>query len=159
MLQQFYNSNFINAHRSNGGDSAYVPTTEIHTIYDEVVEPQQDPLASAMINDARGVGMGNFQLQTVCGPAAVASGPNFGHEATLYNAVAFALVKDALTNAGPAQLARSNAAASCGMFEAPALDLADVFATESTIPIAGSNIETYPNKVTTEPPIKAYAAA
>lgn len=51
------------------------------------------------------------------------------------------------------------AQAHCSEFEAPGLTLADVFATEATIPIAGFNIIEYSPKVTQELPIKPYAAA
>lgn len=96
-------------------------------------------------------------MQDICGLVSVAASPNFGHEATLYNAVAFALGKDALSNAGPGNVARSNAASYCGYFTAPGLDLVDVLATEATIPLAAFRIVSYPSKVVAEPAIKAYA--
>lgn len=159
VLQQFFNSTYIKTLRNNGGDSAYVPTTSVWSIFDEIVEPQQTPPgASAMVNDARNVGVTNAQIQNICPAGTPAGGPNFGHESTLYNAVTFALAKDALQNSGPGSISRSGASSMCSMFAAPGLDLEDIFATEFLIPLAGFNIETYPQKVLTEPPIKAYAA-
>ena len=65
----------------------------------------------------------------------------------LYNAVGYYLATDQLKNGGPASLARSGAASHCSEFNQPGLTLVDIFATEATIPIAGFNIVTYPNKV------------
>lgn len=157
VTQQNYPSNFIAKLRSNGGDSAYVPTTTVHSIYDEIIEPQQDPFASGTLGSANGVAVTNVQIQTVCPPNTAAGFPAFGHENALYNPVTFAVVMDAIKNSGPANVARSNASAQCGKFYADGLTLSDVFATEALIPLAGFNIETYPNKTTTEPPIKSYA--
>ncbi|KAB8349610.1 hypothetical protein FH972_023633 [Carpinus fangiana] len=165
VLQQFYNSRFVQTLRNNGGSSAYTTTTtntdslgaKVWSIYDEIVEPQQNPNASASIQDARNVGVLNAQIQDICGLASVAGAPNFGHEAALYNAVTFALGRDALRNNGPANVARSGALAACGNFTAGGLDLADVLATEATIPLAGFRIVTYPRRVVVEPAIKSYA--
>ena len=154
VLQQNYNANYIQTLRANGGTNAYVPTTEVHNIFDEIVEPQQDPLASADL----GGDTTNVQVQSVCPPGSIAFGPDFGHENALYNPVTFAVAKDALTNPGPANIARSGASGMCNMLMAPGLTLSDVFATEALIPLAGFNIETTTNKVLVEPPIMAYAA-
>lgn len=154
VLQQAYNANYIRTLRANGGTNAYVPTTEIHNIFDEVVEPQTDPLASADL----GGGATNVQVQNICPPGTLAGGPNFGHENALYNPVTFAVAKDALTHPGPADIARSGASRVCGMFMAAGLSLSDVLAAEALIPIAGLNIEAYSRKVVTEPAIMAYAA-
>jgi len=66
-------------------------------------------------------------------------------------------VVDALEHAGPAKLSRIDLADACSRFAAPGLTLDDVLATEQTIPFAGYQIIVYNPKVTTEPPIKAYA--
>ena len=84
-------------------------------------------------------------------------GTLYFHEGVLYNALAFALAKDALTHDGPGELSRIDVDAECQKIAADGLSLADVLATEATIPIALYQIIAYPNKTLTEPPIMPYA--
>lgn len=156
IIQQEYNSNFVNTLRSNGGDSAYVPTTTIYSSTDEVVEPQSGTGASAYLLDARNVGVTNNQVQAVCGghPA----GTFYTHEGVLYNPLSFALAKDALTNGGPGQVSRLDLNTVCNEIISPGLNLEDVIITEESIVIAAVSIVLYPDKVTEEPPIMSYAA-
>lgn len=157
ICQQNYNSTFIRTLRNNGGDSAYVPTTNVYTIFDEIVEPQQDPNASGFLKDARGVGVSNTEVQNVC--TTVLPGGTFynSHEGVIYNALGYALAVDALQNGGPGQLSRVNATFQCSQFAIPGLSLADIFATEALIPIAAFQVIAFMPKTATEPPIKAYA--
>ncbi|KAF2166108.1 hypothetical protein M409DRAFT_55451 [Zasmidium cellare ATCC 36951] len=157
VCQQNYNSTFIRTLRNNGGDSAYVPTTNIYTIFDEIVEPQQDPNASGALLDARGVGVSNTEIQSVC-TAFLPGGTLYNsHEGVIYNALGYALVIDALTNGGPGRVSRVNATFQCSQFATPGLSLADIFATEALIPIAAFQIIAFLPKSATEPPIKGYA--
>lgn len=55
VLQQEHNSTFIATLRNGGGSSAYVPTTSVYSIFDEIVQPQEGISASAYILDLRGV--------------------------------------------------------------------------------------------------------
>ncbi|KYG47165.1 hypothetical protein M433DRAFT_164586 [Acidomyces richmondensis BFW] len=153
VLQQEYNSNFINTLRNNGGDSAYVPTTNVYSgFYDEIVEPQQGTAASAYLQDARGVGVSNNEVQLVC-PGQPA-GSFYTHEGILYNALGYALAVDALSNDGPGQPSRLDLATVCSTYLTPGLDLADFSETENAILIAAVAILVYPDKTTLEPPIK-----
>ncbi|KAI7270228.1 hypothetical protein KC345_g7476 [Hortaea werneckii] len=137
IAQQNYNSTFIATLRSKGGDSAYVPTTNIYSIFDEIVEPQQDPNASGSLNDFRGVGVSNVELQNICTAALPGGTPNNDHEGVLYNALAYALAIDALTHPGsPGKVDRVDAQAACAKFAADGLSLADVLATHALIPLA-----------------------
>lgn len=131
VFQQEYNSNFVTTLRRNGGDSAYVPTTTIYSGADEIVQPQQGTAASAFINDARGVGVTNAYVQSVCA-GLPGSGP-YPHEGILYHPLAYALAVDALTNGGPGQLSRINVPGVCANVASPGLSLADVLATEGIL--------------------------
>ena len=157
MCQQNYNSTFIRTLRNNGVDSAYVPSTNVYSIFDQIVQPQQDPNASGALNDARGVGVSNTELQSVC-TAVLPGGTIYNtHEGVLYNALAYALAVDAIQNPGPGQLSRVNATFQCAQFATPGLSLPDIFATEANIPIAAAAIIAFVPKSAAEPPIRAYA--
>jgi hypothetical protein len=129
VIQQEYASAFVSTLRLRGGDSAYVPTTTVYSETDEVVQPQAGVLASAFLGDARTVGVANVDVQSVCGVAP--AGGLVTHGGVLYNALAHALVVDALTHAGPASLARVNSFQVCQQLAAPGLDGGDVLATGS----------------------------
>lgn len=157
--QQILNARFIQTLRSNGGDSAYVPTTSIHDIFDEIVEPQQGTAASAFINDARGIGAANVEQQDYCNIATPAGGPHLGHENPLFNPVGVAVARDAIVNDGVGDPVRAMASAGCDRFFAEGLGVPDVFATEVVLLRAGFNLFSDPGRVLVEPPIKGYAAA
>jgi hypothetical protein len=62
-LQQANSFNFMTTLRSNGCDSAYVPTTSIYNITDEIVQPQSNPNTNALYDDnVRGVCVTNNEL-------------------------------------------------------------------------------------------------
>jgi hypothetical protein len=129
VAQQEYNSKFVSTLRANGGDSAYVPTTSIHSATDEIVEPQQGLTASAFINDARRVGVSNTEIQTAC--FGQPAGGIVTHEGAIANSLTFALAVDALKNPGPGSLSRLNLLSVCSQYIAPGLDLTDFLLTES----------------------------
>ena len=153
VIQQQYNSNFVTKLRSNGGDSAYVPTTTVYSLTDEIVQPQEGTAASGFLNDARNVGVSNTFLQGAC--LAEPAGLLYTHEGVLYNPVAYALVVDALQHPGPGSFSRVSG--QCGAIVAPGLSLSDVIETEALIPLAVLNIFAYSPKVDSEPVLKAYA--
>jgi hypothetical protein len=128
IIQQKYDSAFVSRLRSNGGDSAYVPTTSVYSGSDEVVQPQYGVGASAYMNDARAVGVSNTQIQAAC-PGTPAGGP-YTHEGMLYNPLAFALAVDALTHTGPGSLSRIDLNSVCAQALPPALGVDDVISTE-----------------------------
>ena len=155
VLQQKYNSTFIQTLRADGGDSAYVPTTSIYSGFDEIVEPQSGKDASGFINDDRNVGVTNNEVQTIC-PNKPA-GKYYTHEGALYNPVGYALAVDALTHEGPGQLSRIDLDTVCGRIVPEGLTYTDILATEALIPEALALIIGYDDKVRGEPEIKSYA--
>lgn len=154
--QQRYDANFASVLRSNGGDSAYVPTTSIYSSSDEIVQPQSGVNASGFMLDARDVGVSNNELQTVC--AGQPAGGVYTHEGVLYNSLAWALAVDALNNPGPGEPARLNLAQVCSEEIAPEENLEDVLGTEGLLLIAMEEIGKYQPKTSSEPPIAPYAA-
>ncbi|KAB8202298.1 ASST-domain-containing protein [Aspergillus parasiticus] len=102
--QQGWDANFIQALRSKGGDSAYVPTTTIYSSFDKIVRPMSGENASARLLDSRGVGVSNNHLQTIC--ANNAAGGLYTHEGVLYNPLAWALTVDAFLHDGPSNITR-----------------------------------------------------
>lgn len=155
-VQQSATSKFVSTLQSNGGDSAYVPTTSFYTgFFDEVVQPQQGTGASAYINDARGVGALNVEVQSVC--AGELAGSFYDHAGILFNPIVAALVVDALTNDGPGRLDRVDVKTVCSTLAADGLDLDDVLATTGLIPLAGALLLASPQRAVKEPALRAYA--
>lgn len=155
VLQQKYTSDFITTLRADGGDSAYVPTTSIYSGFiDEIVEPQSGELASAFIQDARGVGVSNNEVQVLCKGTEADS--LYTHEGTLYNPIGYALAIDALTHDGPGDFNRVGASA-CNTYLAQGLDEGDLVVTETSILVAAVALIFDKDKSYHEPAIKAYA--
>ncbi|KAF9882262.1 hypothetical protein CkaCkLH20_00298 [Colletotrichum karsti] len=154
VYQQKYDSKFVTTLRANGGDSAYVPTTSIFSATDEIVQPQSGPKASAILKDGNGVQTTNVEVQQAC--PGTPAGTQVTHEGMLYNSLAFALMRDALTNEGPAKLERIDKSV-CKDPAAGKMDKAEISATEAVLGEAGANVLKYKKKVTQEPAIKSYA--
>ena len=130
-----------------------MPTTTVYSgLFDEIVEPQQGAGASASLNDARGVGVSNNEVQLVC-PGQPA-GSFYTHEGILYNPLGYALAVDALSNDGPGSTSRLDLTSVCSQYLSPGLTLADLLLTENSILIAVIATLIYPDKTTVEPLIK-----
>ncbi|GAB1737524.1 hypothetical protein NU219Hw_g1835t1 [Hortaea werneckii] len=156
LLQQQYNSQFIQTLRRDGGDSAYVPTTTVYSgFFDEIVQPQSGTEASAFLLDARNVGASNNEVQRVC--AGQLAGSFFTHEGILYNSLGYYLLLDALTHDGPGDPQRLDLETVCSYYLTPGLDLGDFLVTENSLLVAALSIGTYPNPAVEEPRIKSYA--
>jgi hypothetical protein len=152
ILQQAYDSDFITTLRRDGGDSSYVPTTNIYSGFiDEIVEPQSGAQASGRLLNARGAGVSNNEVQVVC--AGQLAGSLYTHEGTLYNPLGFALLKDALAHKGEGRPDRLDLGAVCNDFLTPELVLSDLLETENAIVVAALGTVTYPQKVFEEPAI------
>jgi len=157
IIQQEYNSEFIATLRNPDGASALVTTTSVYSATDEVVQPQQGTNASAFFGSANGIAATNYEVQTVC--AGELAGGVYTHEGMLYNPFTFAIAIDAFTHAGPGESSRLDLSTVCSTELTPGLNVADQAGTEAIIPIAVAAIAVYPNKVTVEPAIMAYATA
>jgi hypothetical protein len=158
VIQQEYDSKFVTVLRARGGADAYVPTTTFYSAFlDEIVEPQQGVLASAYLQDGRGVGVLNVEAQSVC--AGQLAGSFYGHAGMLFNPLTAALIEDALTHPGPASLARINLEEVCANYIAPGLSVADAIATSAEIIIAGIRLLAYLPKLIVEPPLMEYATS
>ena len=158
ILHQQYTSNFIRTLRANGGDSAYVPTTSIYSsVLDEIVQPQAGDGASAFMKDERQVGVLNVDLQQTC--PLTPAGLLYGHAGVLYNAVAWALAKDAILHGGPGRLDRIDLPSVSMQPMAPGLTLLDVDMTLGLIPVALANIIKFLPKRFIEPALPVYAAS
>ncbi|KAJ5975310.1 hypothetical protein N7481_009017 [Penicillium waksmanii] len=157
LWQQGYNTSFIRTLRAHDGDSAYVPTTIIYSTFDEIVQPQSGPFASALLRDVRGVGVTAAHIQTVC--AGRVGGGFYTHEGLLYNPLAWALALDAIAHDGPADLDRIDRDGVCGLMVAPELDLSDLLGTEGLLVIAVMELVLYKPHTIAEPPIMDYASS
>jgi len=156
VLQQERGSDYITRLREGGGDTAYVPTTSVYSgFFDEVVQPQTGTGASAFLKGAT-----NVEVQHACAGKGLA-GTFYTHESMLANPLTFALAKDALTHDGPGQLSRVEGGLDqvCKPYLAPGLELDDLLLTENAALIAGLSLLLYPNKVPSEPSLKAYATS
>lgn len=156
VLQQQAESKFIARLRSDGGDSAYVPTTSIYTgNYDQIVQPQSGSGASAYLLDSRRVGVSNTEVQSAC--SGQTAGGFYTHEGVLANPLTFALAKDAIINHGPGQVSRIRAREVCSTYLTPGLGLKEFLKTENAMLIAGSTILFDQLQTDGEPAIKDYA--
>lgn len=156
--QQAFDSNFAKALAKNDGDSAYVPTTSVYSLTDRFAQPKTgSDNATAMLQDARGVGVTNAILQEVC-PGQPAGGI-FTHEGILYSSVAWALAVDALTHDGPGDINRIDRDVVCAHFAAPELQLDDVLGCEAVFVMGIVSFITHPHKVINEPELKPYATS
>ncbi|KAH7064885.1 lipase B precursor [Macrophomina phaseolina] len=157
VVQQQYNSRFVEALRAGGGADAYVPTTSLYSGFlDEIVQPQSGTAASAFVGDARGVGVTNAEVQVVC--RGMPAGGFYTHESMLVHPLTYALIVDALTHEGPGKVERLDLDTVCADILAPGLGLDDLLATEGVLVLAGALLLTYPDKRLVEPALMPYAS-
>lgn len=105
-------SNYLIAMRNNSGDSSIVPTTSIWSQQDQIIFPNgPDSSASEWMSDNLGNGAANFEVISECRKFFGFStpqgyGPKYGHIELLTHPLTYALIKDALTHDGPADISR-----------------------------------------------------
>ncbi|KAE8351390.1 hypothetical protein BDV28DRAFT_162414 [Aspergillus coremiiformis] len=154
--QQGWDANLIKVLRGKGGDSAYVPTTTVYSSFDEVVQPMSGENASAVLLDARGVGVSNNHIQTIC--ANKPAGGVYTHQGMLCNPLAWALALDALRHGGPGNITRIDIKKVCKQVVPPHLEMIDLLGTEALALVALSELLAYSPKVSGEPNIVPYAS-
>ncbi|OJD20946.1 hypothetical protein ACJ73_07714 [Blastomyces percursus] len=155
--QQASRSTFLDVLRSNGGDSAYVPTTTIYSAFDDIVQPMSGLQASGLMRDERNIGVTNNEMQKVC-PGRPAGGI-YTHTTSLINPLTWALIQDALLNPGPGNPKRIEhlEMGVCNKFIPDELDINDFFDTVGLIFIFLGEAVKYTEKTNVEPVIKDYA--
>ncbi|RDA93030.1 hypothetical protein CP533_0734 [Ophiocordyceps camponoti-saundersi (nom. inval.)] len=155
LIQQWNQSNFIRTLRSHGGGSAYVPTTSVYTGFgDEIIKPQSGPGASAVVEDDRGVGVTNVEVQVACRDRPAGGFYNFA--SVMLNPLVHALFKDVMTGGGglPGRLSRLNLDDVCSTYLAPGLELKDLLMSQKYLLVDLVSIAMNPNKTLVEPVIK-----
>ncbi|CUM67344.1 uncharacterized protein PRCAT00005037001 [Priceomyces carsonii] len=155
VLQQRYDSEFMKALRSNGGNSAFVPTTSIYSGSDFVVVPQTDEGASAYFKNENGVGAENYQLQKIC--SNYPAGTYYSHEGVMLNPITYALIVDVITHDGTGQLDRIDVEEGCSKALTDGLTLEDFTATQLMLLSCLTSILTYDDRIMEEPKLKNYA--
>lgn len=90
IIQQTIGSRFLGALLAKG-NQALVPTTSIYTTYDEIIQPENNPVTSQLN------GAANVRVQNYCGPGYV-----IGHTQIPYASYPYYLAVNALTNQAPA---------------------------------------------------------
>ncbi|RDA84079.1 hypothetical protein CP532_0478, partial [Ophiocordyceps camponoti-leonardi (nom. inval.)] len=157
IIQQKFESNFIQAFRSNGGDSAYLPSTSIYSsFYDILVQPQSGTGASAYRGDARAVGVTNAEVQVVC--AGRPAGSFYDGSGLSVHPLPYALLRDAIANGGPGRLSRIDLNQVCSTYLAPGLGLENLLSTQNFLISAAVRVIPYLPKSLVEPAIKPYAS-
>ncbi|KAI2998501.1 hypothetical protein CBS147346_8162 [Aspergillus niger] len=157
LWQQGWDAKFVRTLRGFGGESAYVHTTTIYSSFDEIVQPMYGDQASAILQDARGVGVSNNHLQSIC--AHEPAGGMYTHRGVLYNPLAWALTIDALSHDGPGRPSRVNVTTVCQQSIPPQLGLDDLLGTEGLLLVSLSETLRYRPKTFAEPDILGYAAS
>jgi hypothetical protein len=160
--QQAYQSNFIRALNSYAETLPGISYTEIYTHTDEVVQPNSGPNASAALHTGGGQ-ITDVATQQVC-PSDIFEHNTIG----TVDPVAYAIAVDALTHAGPADLARIPRSA-CSELYMPGinpLNLNNYLQVLAAAPTLGSvaigalaPATTGVKDVKTEPPLDCYVFA
>jgi hypothetical protein len=159
--QQMASSHFIAALNSGAETFAGISYTEIYTHSDEVVKPNSSPANSSSSLHTGAGRITNVATQDLC--------PHDLNEHTFVgtvDAVAYALVMDALTHAGPAQPSRIDSRV-CRQLYQPGVDPLNVQNyLQSLLGLPGLLSVTSPNvnfvgapELAAEPPLRCYVFA
>lgn len=146
--QQTAQSAFVTALDQAGGLNQIVPTTNLYSATDEVVQPQfaNGPPDSSYLSNGK-----NIQAQSICGPLFI-----IGHAGSLYSQFSYVVGKSAL--ASPTGQAQSSdySIKDCNPAPANPLTAQQKLDSAAIILVAGKNIVTGP-KQNCEPDLMPYA--
>jgi triacylglycerol esterase/lipase EstA (alpha/beta hydrolase family) len=139
-------AHFIHALNSGSEAPGSISYTNVYSLTDELVEPSSTVPLSPAPNVA------NVAVQSIC------PGRFVHHAGLLEDAVAHALVLDALTHAGPASPARIDPVSVCTQALMPGVSAAD--AAGGNAILYGDAVQAFSAHpgVTSEPPLAPYAA-
>jgi pimeloyl-ACP methyl ester carboxylesterase len=148
--QQQTGSNFLRVLNANGETFAGIDYSTVYSRTDEVVTPNADPTGSSSLHTGDGT-IVNMAAQEVC-PADLDEHLAMG----TYDPVAYAFVRDAIDNPGPAVPSRIPRTV-CATFTMPGVDRSRFVQNfGNTMFVAGQQVLTYPH-VRSEPPLQPYA--
>ena len=149
--QQRVGSNFLTALNAGGQTWAGIDYTVVYSLEDEVVFPNFGPAALSRLSTGAGT-ISNIAVQSIC-PLDISEHLTMGTT----DPVAFAVVMDALTHAGPASPARISRSV-CDELIMPAVHLNTLLQNELRLGAqVATSLATAP-LLQHEPPLKAYAA-
>jgi triacylglycerol esterase/lipase EstA (alpha/beta hydrolase family) len=148
--QQRAGSAFLQALNAGAETYAGISYTQVYSLEDEVVVPNFGSAASTPLHTGGGA-ISNVAVQSLC-PVHLADHITMGTS----DPVAYALVQDALTHAGPASAARIDRAV-CLRLALPGITPTELVAGTLRVGAqAGAQLAGYPH-VKAEPPLAAYA--
>ncbi|SPO32409.1 probable Lipase B precursor [Ustilago trichophora] len=146
--QQTAGSAYTTALMNAGGLTQIVPTTNLYSATDEVVQPQvtNSPLDSSYLFNGK-----NIQVQTVCGPLFL-----LGHAGSLTSQFSYVVGKSALASASGQAQSRDYGITDCNPLPANPLTAEEKLKASGLIAVAGANLLAGP-KQDCEPDLKPYA--
>lgn len=153
VLQQGANSNYVQALARHGGLNAHVPTSNIYTLKDNIVQPESGPLATSVLSGAQAV---NVPIQAIC-PLRLDD-----HFQVVIDVISEYLVLQAFSSssgkADPSAVLPLSADL-CAKILPQFTDVDSIllFTTSSLVALLLTLIGTPGNYVPTEPPLMAYA--
>lgn len=171
--QQVYFSNFVNTlatdYGKGAGDTAFVPTTTVFSLTDEIVEPQGATGFESASGYLKGSLASNIYIQGNGGCSVIGTTLTDGlpstvtHEGVLYSGMGVGAAVAAVNNGGMVTVDMIDASARCELVS-PLLTAADALAQEATIPgalariLLGGGTEALAGGfMASEPAIKSYA--
>lgn len=146
--QQTSGSAFVTALKNAGGLNQIVPTTNLYSFFDDIVQPQttNSPIDSSYLYGAK-----NIQAQSVCGPAFV-----IDHAGSLTSQFSFVVGKSALQSPTGQALDGQYGITDCNPLPANQLTPEEKLEAEGLLAVAAANVAAGP-KQNCEPDLMPYA--